>query len=84
MGGFGSGRQGWRLKSEECCRLDIRYLHRHSLLSCGWRSYSRNRGGEPAGSITCRGNGGESITLDYRTREPGGEWVPMRYDVRIV
>lgn len=83
MGGYRSGRPGWRLKAEECCRLDIRYLHRHGTLTSGWRSYSWNRGGEPAGSINYMGNGGNSITLDYRTRDYDGDWVPMRYDVRI-
>ena len=43
-----------------------------------------NRGDEPAGSINYIGNGGNSITLDYRTRDYGGEWQPMRYDVQIV
>jgi len=84
MGGFGSGRQGWRVKAEDCCRLDIRYLHRRGTLANGWHSYSWNRGGEPAGSITYIGNGGNSITLDYRTRDYDGEWQPMRYDVQIV
>ena len=83
MGGFGSGRQGWRIKAEECCRLDIRELHRRRTLHCCRHSYSWNRGGEPAGSIIYTGNGGDSITLDYRTREYDGEWQPMRYDVRI-
>jgi hypothetical protein len=82
MGGLGSGRQGWRIKAEECCRLDIRYLHRRGTLVSGWRSYGWNRGGEPAGSINYIGNG-DSITLDYRSREYGGDWVPMRYEVLI-
>lgn len=84
MGGYGSGRQGWCIKAEECCRLDIRYLHRRGTLMSGWRSYSRSRGDEPAGSINYKGNGGESITLEYRTRPYGGDWEPMRYDVQIV
>lgn len=83
MGGYGSGRQGWRIKAEECCRLDIRYLHRRGILTSVWRSFNWSRGDEPAGSIHYCGNG-DSITLNYRTREYGGEWQPMRYDVQIV
>ncbi len=36
MGGFGSGRSGWRGKVEHCRSLDIYQLHRAGCLRPGW------------------------------------------------
>ena len=55
MGGFGSGRQGWRRKCEHLLRLDIRVLSRRGYISSEphilrFFSWHWTRGDEPAGS----------------------------------
>lgn len=73
MGGFGSGRPGWRPVGEDMLRLDVRFLHRNDWLRPGlsitlnwsWR-------GEPRASIGVT-TSTDSIRLIYSTRD--GEQV---------
>jgi hypothetical protein len=49
---YGAGRPGWRRKCEQKMRLDIRQVAAKGRLVPGAFSWSWNRDGEPAGSIT--------------------------------
>ena len=94
MGGFGSGRWGWRWTRETTdglLWLDVRDLARRGNLAAppgceaiGTLSWTRR--GEPAGSIAVRyrASDPDAIVLDYRTRGPGdGEWRDVRERVRL-
>lgn len=53
MGGYGSGRPGWRVSCEHCLSIDIRRLARQNLLSCGaWFHWRWNN--EAKSSISVR------------------------------
>ena len=79
MGGFGSGRPGWRRIAEHMLRLDVRVLHRRDYLRPGLAfSWNWSRGDEPAGSIAIF-TSEESIRLLYGTRD--GEQVDELVDL---
>jgi hypothetical protein len=83
MGGIGSGNR-WRSKSATCAdfqRIDLATMRRRNWLTPGGpRQLYWTRGGERVGSIGYTVNP-HSMTLDYRTRDDGGEWKPVRYEV---
>ena len=79
MGGFGSGRPGWRPVGEHMLRLDVRQLHRRDCLRPGLAfSWSWSWGDEPAGSISIF-TSADSIRLSYSTR--AGEQVDELVDL---
>jgi len=81
MGGYMSGRSGWRRKVEAQHSVDIRWMKRQGWLYEGCRgSLSWNSRGEETGSINYRVNN-DKLNLTYRHRENGGEWLPV--DVQI-
>ena len=64
---YGAGRPGWRGRCEQRQSLDIRVLARKGLLRPNARfSWSWNRNGEPAGSVT--------VSLDE-----GVGWLKLEY-----
>lgn len=83
MGGFNSGNHGGKSTVTDMRALDVRKVQREGLLrpghSFGW---SWTRGGETIASINIRAHA-DSVTLDYRQRDRGGEWQPMNYPVRL-
>lgn len=83
MGGYGSGRQGGKSTTEYFRALDVRRLQRDGLLQPG-RAFVWNwtRQGETVASIQIR-TGDNQITLDYRQRSHGDDWVPMNYRVLL-
>ncbi|MCC7101203.1 MAG: hypothetical protein IT500_16605 [Rubrivivax sp.] len=83
MGGFGSGRRFGKDCTDGMQALDVRKLQRQRLLTPGnslsW-AWSCN------GATTATINlivGADRVTLNYRTRERGGDWRPMNYPVRL-
>lgn len=72
---YGAGRPGWRLKAEQCCRVDVRWMHRQGRLAgCGGITFSI--GGERVGSINYS-NDPNVLTLAYTLNgEPGRQYVP--------
>lgn len=87
MGGPGSGRYWhWDAKSTtaDYLHLDVRRLARDGLLEDGRRfDWHWTRNGERVGSINISVQS-LSITLDYRSRQGGGEWEPLKYQVRLL
>jgi Zn-finger protein len=83
MGGFGSGRHGGKRTTGDMWALDIRKVQRAGRLTpgqlFGWQ-WSRN--GEPMANINILTDT-DQVTLDYRTRDRGGEWQNMNYPVQI-
>lgn len=84
MGGYGSGRPGWKSNTRDYLRLDIRYLARRGFLSPGSASsLSWSFGGESRSTIDVRAQPG-SVVLNYRVRPCGGEWTPVQEIVDII
>lgn len=85
MGGTGSGRryQGGKDTTSDMRALDVRRLQRDGLLAPG-QAFGWNwlRNGEAVASINIRTEA-DRVTLNYRSRCPGGEWKPMEYTVYL-
>lgn len=73
MGGYGSGRPGYRPKVEELKRLDLVLLRRRGYLSGFPANLSWSCGEEPAGSIGLQAKS-DGVRLFYRTRRDDAEW----------
>ena len=83
MGGFGGGRQGGKRCTNDMLALDVRKLQRQRLLTPGNSlSWAWSCNGETTATINLM-MGADRVTLDYRQRERGGEWEPMRYAVAL-
>ena len=84
MGGRRSGTWcRWSTQStcEEVKRVDIRYMRKQNLLKPGYSgSLSWTRGNESAGDIRYRVEQSRLI-LNYRFREYGGDWQPVKESV---
>jgi len=83
MGGYSSGRHGWRGKAESQHAVDIRWLKRKGWLYDGCDgSLTWNCRGEETGSIRYLVSS-DTIKLIYRHRENGGEWEPVETGIRL-
>lgn len=83
MGGFGSGRQSSRRTTSDLRQLDVRRLARDGLLRPGSSfSWQWSRHGEVVASIGVTAEA-DRVWLDYRHRQPGDEWRPLRYPVHL-
>jgi hypothetical protein len=87
MGGLGSGRPAGfssHATTEGYRALDVRYLKRERLLEPGASAWiSWRRGQQIIRTIKVEGRDGEAI-LHYRARRPGGEWLDVRYPVKLL
>jgi len=93
MGGYGSGRWGWartRDTTADALRLDVRSLARRGLFAAGPGSVAEGevrwgRGNDVTDwiAVTYAGDRPGEVVLDYRTRRPGEEWVPVRERVAM-
>ena len=83
MGGFGSGRRSGKSVTGDMLALDIRRIHRAGRLQAGqYFNWRWTRGGEPVGNISIRTDA-DKLTLIYRSRSNGGEWLEMNYPVYL-
>lgn len=83
MGGFGSGRHGGKRTTDEEWVLDIRQVQRAGRLTPGQSfSWQWSRNGKLVAYINLH-SGVDRVTLDYKMRDRGGEWVNMNYSVRL-
>ena len=64
MGGYSSGRVGWRAMCEHLLSIDVRRWARGNYLFSGYFSWQWTRDGERTGSISVWGHG-DRIELDY-------------------
>ena len=77
MGGYGSGRTGYRQKAEDCRSLDANRFHREGCLRPGRQgNWVWSRDGEEVGRIGYKAEDGH-LVLDYRVRRNGGDWEPI-------
>lgn len=83
MGGYSSGRHGGKRTTNDMHVLDIRKIARAGLLKPGCSfSWQWTCNGEKIASISMRADT-DRVTLDYRTRDRGGEWQDMHYPVYL-
>jgi hypothetical protein len=84
MGGYGSGRSGWKSKAEETKRIDVRYLHGRGMLAANrYSSLSWSCGGEPSGNIGLRSDG-DKLVLNYRAKQSHeDEWTQIEENVYL-
>jgi hypothetical protein len=90
MGGVGSGswyRWDKKTTTDECHRVDVRYLHRNGLLSpWRWFSLSWSRAGRQTGSIrgVVEGDRPDWVILLFRYRRGfGAEWEDVEEPVDL-
>ena len=91
MGGWGSGRSGGRPVKEDGTTLDLALMMRKGWVTdgrCGRGQLTWSDGTGWSASIGYSYDlidpADASLTLDYRNRQGGGEWVPRRQKVRLV
>lgn len=83
MGGYMSGRSGWRRKVESQHKIDIRWMKRKGWLydGCiGILTWSCR--GEETGSIRYKVTS-DTLTLIYNHRKNAGEWEPVEIDIKL-
>ena len=83
MGGYGSGRIGYRQKAEDCRSLDVNRLYREGCLRPGaagrWVWW---RGNKEVGRIAYHAEEARFV-LNYRYRHYGDDWEDITEPVRI-
>lgn len=83
MGGYGSGRSGYKQKAEDCRSLDVNRLHREGCLTAGSQgNWVWSQDGEEVARIGYKAGYGK-LVLDYHFRQYGGEWEPITEEVRL-
>ncbi len=83
MGGYGSGRPGYRQKAEDCRSLDVNRFHSEGCLLPGRRgSRVWSSDGEEVGRIGYKAEDGR-LVLDYRVRQYGSDWESVSETIRI-
>jgi hypothetical protein len=83
MAGLGTGTRGGKSLTTDMWSLDIRKVQRADCLKPGHVfNWQWTRDGEKLASIELRPEA-RHVTLNYRSRDRGGEWQAMRYAVRL-
>lgn len=83
MGGYGSGRPGWKRKTRELLRLDVGSLYKGGTFNAGTAgtiTWSRGEGKNP--NVSFQGFG-HSMQLVFRVRIDGGEWETVTQTVYL-
>lgn len=83
MGGYGSGRSGWKATTENQHRIDIRWLKNNGHLcpdTSGRLSWSQDN--LETGSISYRMES-DRMVLNYSHKFNDGEWVPVQQTISI-
>lgn len=84
MGGYNSGRQGWRRRVEHHRSLDVNRLRKAGALDPGaYTGWAWQRDGETVASIGLRGESGR-LRLVYRVGRDGEEKEDIDYPVRLL
>lgn len=84
MGGYGSGRSGWKNSTANYRSIDVRPMQRKGYLRPGAQStFSWSRNGEVTGSISACAEPG-CIVLSYRHRRNNlEEWQSVEYRILL-
>ncbi|MEP3944777.1 hypothetical protein [Ascidiaceihabitans sp.] len=83
MGGYGSGRTGYKQKAEHCRSLDVNRLHRDGCLQAGKQGHwIWSRDGEEIARIGYKAERGRFV-LDCKVRLNGGDWEPIKQPIPL-
>lgn len=83
MGGYGSGRLGWRPKAEQFRSLDVNRLRKAGVLKAGYYGgWQWTVDGEKVASISMRAETGRLILI-YRIRSGGGDWEDVQEPITL-
>ncbi len=83
MGGYGSGRPGWKSKVEDCRSLDVNRLHREGCLASGYSGgWQWTRDGERVANISMHSTG-QTLTLAFRVQQNGGDWQSIQQPIPL-
>lgn len=83
MGGYGSGRPGWRPKAEGFRNIDVNRLRKAGLLRAGYSGgWQWTVDGEKVASISMRAETAR-LVLIYRIRPGGGEWEDVEEPIPL-
>ena len=83
MGGYGSGRKGWKGKAESYRSLDVNRLKKAACLLPGHRSgWEWRAEGEPVPSIRLRATA-DQLILNYRVCCNGEDWTEVEETVPL-
>lgn len=83
MGGYGSGRRGYKQKAEQSKALDVNRLHREGCLSPGKQgNWVWSIDGTETARIAYRANE-RHFVLDYRVRQYGGDWETINQSIPL-
>jgi len=84
MGGYGSGRPGWKQKAEDCRSIDVNRMSKAGCLKPGhWGGWQWMRDGEVVAKIGLRAETGK-LVLDFKVRYGGNDWQDTKQPVPIV
>jgi hypothetical protein len=83
LGGYGSGRTGWKGKVESCRSLDVNRLKKAGCLQPGYRGgWEWRADREQVASVGLRANASQLILL-YKVRIDGGDWADVEEAVPL-
>ena len=83
MGGYGSGRTGYKQTAESCRSLDVNRLNREGCLRSGWQgNWTWSRDGEEIARVGYKAEQ-DRIVLDYKVRLNGGDWEPITQPIPL-
>ena len=84
MGGYGSGRNGWKSKVQHCRSLDVNKMKKEGGLKPGFSgSWQWSEDGEKVASIGFSASENK-INLNYRYKSHGDDWENAEYPVAIM
>jgi hypothetical protein len=83
MGGYGSGRPGWRPKAEQFRSLDVNRLRKAGVLKSGYfGGWQWTVDGEKVASISMRAEA-ERLVLIYRIRPDSEDWEDIKEPITL-
>ena len=83
MGGYGSGRRGWKPIAEQYRAIDVNHLNRAGWLKAGYSGGCEwRKDGERTALIDLRSTGSQ-LELRYRFRRSGEDWSDVCERIRL-
>lgn len=83
MGGFGSGRPGWKRKTDQLRSIDVNQMHKAGIIKLGyWGGWKWSQNGEKVAGINTRADSAY-LHLSYQVRPYGGDWQTIAQPIPL-